>query len=224
MEHQVLKIKSIDNITHDVIRIVTAKPFGIDFLPGQATKIAINKHGWLEEERPFTFTSLPRNDWLEFTIKIYPENEGFTNELLTLKENDELILEGIFGTINYKGEGVFIAGGAGITPFISILRGLKDKNEIGNNILVFANKSKDDIILENEFGELMGDSFINILSEEEVAGYHFGRITEEFLKANIINFEQQFYICGPPPMMIDVEKQLLNLGVDIDLITKEIFK
>lgn len=224
MEHQVLKIKSIDNITHDVIRIVTVKPSGFDFLPGQATKIAINKHGWLEEERPFTFTSLPANDWLEFTIKIYPEHESVTNELLTLKENDELILEGIFGTINYKGEGVFIAGGAGITPFISILRSLKDKNEIGNNMLVFANKTKADIILKSEFEELMGDSFINILSEEEVDGYHFGRITEEFLKTSIINFEQQFYICGPPPMMIDVEKQLLNLGVDIDLITKEIFK
>lgn len=50
---------------------------------------------------------------------------GVTNELLSLKAGDNLIVNDIFGAIHYKGEGTFIAGGAGVTPFISIFRDLK---------------------------------------------------------------------------------------------------
>jgi ferredoxin-NADP reductase len=223
MGNHILKIASINNVTHDVLQIITNKPANFDFVPGQAANIAINKSGWRKEERPFTFTNLPTNNSLEFTIKTYPEKENVTNELLELKEDDELVLHSVFGAIAYKGEGVFIAGGAGVTPFISIFRNLKAKNEIGNNMLLFANKTKKDIILESEFKTLLGDAFINILSDEEIDGYHYGRVTEAFLKAHVTDFSQQFYICGPPPMIKDVEKQLINLGVGINQITKEIF-
>ena len=53
--------------------------------------------------------------------------------------------------------------------------------------------------------------------------YHYGRITEEFLRENVTDFNQQFYICGPPPMIKEVEKQLFHLKVNTDQITKEIF-
>jgi ferredoxin-NADP reductase len=208
MEKHIVKIKSIDKVTHDVIRIVTGKSVDYKFTPGQATEIAINKNGWQEEKRPFTFTCLPDNDYLEFTIKTYPAHKGVTNELLKLKKNDELILHDVFGAISYKKEGVFIAGGAGVTPFISIFRQLQAKSKIGNNVLVFANKTKADIILEKEFTDMLGNAFINILSNEIFIGYHHGRISEDFLKANISGFDQQFYVCGPPPMMEAVLKQL----------------
>ena len=223
MENHTVSIRSIAHVTHDVLRIVTTKPAGFNFVSGQANHISINKSAWLKEERPFTFTSLPTDDFLEFTIKIYPEHKGVTNELLHLKPKDELVLHDVFGTINYKGEGVFIAGGAGVTPFISIFRNLKAKQQIGNNKLVFANKTKADIILEKEFKVLLGDAFVNILSDEQIEGYHYGRITEAFLKANITNLNQQFYICGPPPMIEAVETQLLHLGVLKEHITKELF-
>ena len=129
MEH-IVKIKSIDKVTHDVLQIVTEKPQKYNFTPGQATEISINKNGWKDEKRPFTFTCLPDNDYLEFTIKTYPSHKGVTNELLQLKKNDELILHDVFGAIAYKGEGVFIAGGAGVTPFISIFRYLQSKMKL----------------------------------------------------------------------------------------------
>lgn len=221
MVNHILKIESISNVTHDVLRIVTNKPEGFEFLPGQATNVSINKESWLKAERPFTFTSLPENTSLEFTIKTYPKKKGVTNEMLQLKQDDELSIHDVYGAITYKGEGVFIAGGAGITPFISIFRDLKANKKIGNNKLLFANKTKADIILETEFVELLGDAFVNILSDEKVEGYAYGFITEEFIKANVKDFKQQFYICGPPPMLKEVETQLLNLGVDKNLITKE---
>ena len=76
-------------------------------------------------------------------------------------------------------------------------------------------------ILEKEFNKMLGDAFINILSDENTDSYLHGMITEEFIKTHIKNFNKQFYICGPPPMMDAVLGQLANLGVDKSLITKE---
>ena len=222
MEKHIVKIQSIDKVTHDVVKIVTGKPSGYNFTSGQATEISINKNSWQEERRPFTFTCLPTDDYLEFTIKTYPTHKGVTYELLQLKKDDELILHDVFGAIAYKGEGVFIAGGAGVTPFISIFRHLQSKNEIGKNLLVFANKTKADIILEKVFKDLLGDAFINILSDEKAEGYHHGMVSEDFLQEIISDFGQQFYICGPPPMMNTVLKQLTNLGVGKNAVTVEI--
>jgi ferredoxin-NADP reductase len=209
-------------VTHDTLRIVTPKPEGFSFLPGQACMVSININGWREKKNPFTFTNLPDNGHLEFIIKTYPGHKGVTSQLLELSTYDELILQEVFGTITYSKEGVFIAGGAGITPFISILRDLERKNQIGGNKLILANKRKTDIILEQELNNMLGiDSFINILSEEKRAGYHFGTINENFLKNMVKDFNKHFYLCGPPPMVEAVEKQLFSFNVPPNSITKE---
>ncbi|HET9430921.1 MAG TPA: FAD-binding oxidoreductase, partial [Chitinophagaceae bacterium] len=122
MESHIVQIRSIGSVTHDVLKVKIDKPDNYKFTPGQATEVAINKEGWREQKRPFTFTSLPDEEFLEFTIKTYPSHKGVTNELLSLKPGDELILHDVWGAISYKGEGIFIAGGAGITPFLSIFR------------------------------------------------------------------------------------------------------
>ncbi len=223
MPQHVVKIKSIYKITHDVLQIVTEKPLYFTFIPGQATEVSINKNGWKEEKRPFTFTSLPGSDYIEFIIKTYSSHKGVTNKLLQLKNDDELILHDVFGAIAYKGEGVFIAGGAGVTPFISICRHLQVKKETGNNKLIFANKTKADIILEKEFTEILGNNFINILSEEKADGYAEGQITEDFIKKSIDGINKIFYLCGPPPMMDAIEEQLSNLQVNKNSIVKESF-
>ena len=219
----IVKIESIEHLTHDVLKIVTEKPSMYSFTPGQATEISINKVSWRNELRPFTFTCLPDKDYLEFAIKTYPVHQGVTNQFLQLRIGEELILHDVFGAIQYKGEGVFIAGGAGVTPFISIFRYLKSRNEIGKNKLIFANKTKADIILEQEFKKLLGNNFINILSEDKADGYAYGYITEEFLKSSISDLSKKIYLCGPEPMMVAIELELTNLGVDISAIIKEKF-
>ncbi len=223
MSQYIVKIRSIKHITPDVLQIVTDKPQQFYFTPGQATNVIINKPEWKDKKRPFTFTCLPGRDYLEFIIKTYPSHKGVTNELLQLKQDDELIIHPAFGAIVYKGEGVFIAGGAGITPFIAILRHLQSRNELGNNKLIFANKTKEDIILAQELKYLLGSNFISILSDEETKEHSHGHITEEFLSKYISKSLTNVYLCGPPPMMEAVEQQLSNLGVATDIITKEKF-
>lgn len=220
----IVGIKSVDNVTHNVLKIVTEKPLYYHFWPGQATDVSINKPGWKYKKNPFTFTSIPANDYLEFTVKIYPNHHGVTNELLQLKKHDELIIHDVYGTINFTGEGVFIAGGAGITPFLPIIRYLHVINEIGNNKLIFANKKKKDIIYENELRSYFGKNFFNILSEEKFDGYDHGHIDENYIKANSGGLEQFFYLCGPPAMQTAIEAQLHNLKVDPTSIVKEVFQ
>ncbi|MFA5669636.1 MAG: flavodoxin reductase [Balneolaceae bacterium] len=218
-----LKIDSIEKITRDVLCIKTTKPSSYSFSPGQATEVAINKAGWEDKKRAFTFTSLPKDNFLEFTIKTYPDHNGVTNQMLSLKPADELLIGDSWGTIGYKGEGTFIAGGAGVTPFISIFRYLNSKNEIGTNKLLFANKTTADIIHKEEFETMLGKNFVNILSDEDNSSYAHGFITEDFLKSNISDLGKHVYVCGPQPMMDAIEKQLLNLNVDKHLIIKEEF-
>jgi ferredoxin-NADP reductase len=223
MAQHIVKINSLEHITHDVLQIITEKPPKYIFTPGQATDISVNKEGWKNKKNPFTFTCLPDRNYLEFTIKTYPSHKGVTNELLQLKKDDELILHDVFGAIGYKNEGLFLAGGAGITPFVCIFRYLQSKNKIGENKLIFANKTKSDIILEEEFKTLLGKNFINILSDEKVDGYAHGQITESFLKDYIKDTTKNIYLCGPPPMMEAIEKFLTNLHFDKKLIIKEAF-
>lgn len=219
---QIIKISSIENLTHDVLKIVTDKPQGLHYEPGQAVDISINKQGWENELRAFTFTSLPNDDHLEFNIKVYPSHKGVTEQLSLLKANDELIIGDVFGDISYKGEGIFIAGGAGITPFIAILKSLNEKSKLGNNKLIFANKTKADIISEEYLNQLLGSHFINVLSDEKIEGYKYGFINAEIIKKQIDN-HKYFYLCGPPPMMTAVESHLVSLGIPKENIIRESF-
>lgn len=212
MEQHIVEIIDITPVTHDVKRFKFRKPQGYTFIPGQATDVAINKPGWNDQLRPFTFTAL--NDWdhLEFTIKIYDDHEGVTHQLGQLKTGDQLIVHEPWGAIQYQGEGVFIAGGAGITPFIAILRQLQKEGKVGDNKLIFSNKTREDIILEAELRGILGANFINTLTSEAQPGYDNHRVDEVYLRDKVKNFKQHFYICGPDAMVAALPPIIRKLG------------
>ena len=216
-----VKILSIEPVTHNVKRFRIEKPEGYSFNPGQATEVSVNTPELKEERRPFTFTCLPEDDHLEFTIKIYSDHDGVTNALGKLKAGDELIVRDVWGAIEYKGEGTFIAGGAGVTPFIAIFRWLHKNGKVDGNKLIFSNKTSKDIILKDEFSKILGDNFTNILTEEETSNFQYGRINLDYLKENISNFSQKFYVCGPDPFVKDISEALEKLGADTESVVFE---
>lgn len=101
METHILKVKSVVHVMHNVLRILTTKPLGYSFKSGQATELSINKPEWKDKKRPFTFTNLPDDDDLEFTIKAYTSHQGVTNELQNLQNGDELSIGDSWGNIEY---------------------------------------------------------------------------------------------------------------------------
>ncbi|QEC69817.1 flavodoxin reductase [Panacibacter ginsenosidivorans] len=221
MENTSVKIIAVRNVTHNVRSFTVEKPAGFTYQPGQATELSVLKPGWEKEKRPFTFTSLPNGDHLEFTIKCYTDHDGVTNQLSKAQAGDMLEISDAWGAIEYKGEGVFIAGGAGVTPFIAILRYLHAENKIGNNQLFFSNRTLKDIILKEEFEKMLGINFINIITEENSEAYMHGRIDKTFLHQNITNFNQPFYVCGPDAFTADILNALKESGAHPDSLVFE---
>ncbi|TCC98687.1 FAD-binding oxidoreductase [Pedobacter hiemivivus] len=214
MKMHVVKILNVEDATHNVKRFVIEKPPGLTYIPGQATDVSINRPGLRDELRPFNFTSLNEWDYLEFNIKIYKDHDGITEKLAQLKTGDELVIHDVFGTIHYKGPGVFIAGGAGITPFIAIFRQLRHDGLLAGNTLLFANYNETDIILKTELKYMLGENDIDILKaplDESVKGRIIDR---DLLKTYLGKKETYYYVCGPDPFTAAMVGYLEELGVE----------
>jgi ferredoxin-NADP reductase len=221
MSNYPVRLLFVQQVTHNVHSFNVEKPEGFSYKPGQATDFSILKEGWEAEKRPFTFTSLPDEGHLQFTIKSYTDHNGVTNQLLSAKPGDLFEISDAWGTIEYKGEGVFIAGGAGVTPFIAILKYLHATGKKGNNKLFFSNKTVSDIILKETFEQILGPNFINIISGEETPEYYHGRIDKAFLRQHITDFSQPFYVCGPDAFNEAVLAALKELGAHPDSLVFE---
>lgn len=220
MDHQVTLLMS-EFVTRDVKRFILTRPEGFVFEPGQGVELAIDHPDWKDEARPFTPTSLEDDQVLEFTIKGYPEHAGVTKALHDLRPGARLLMSEPFGTIRYQGKGTFIAGGAGVTPFIAILRRLARDASLDGHGLLFSNKTPADVICEKEFRYLLGTRCVLTCTEETAPGYEGRLIDRDFLAERIDDFGQHFYVCGPPKFNDAVNQALKDLGAEPDLLVFE---
>ena len=205
-------------LTPNVFQLSIERPESFTYQIGQALEISLHKDTEFLKA-PFTITSIYENDKdLQFIIKVYPEHNGITVALSKLKVNDTILITDAWDSFAYKGEGVFIAAGSGITPFIPILRLLKEKNKIEGHKLIYANRTERDIILKYELETILGNSFYNLLSRDHLSKYGFGRVDYGFLSDTIDSTHQYFYVCGPKPFLESINKALLKLGVNKNLI------
>jgi len=220
MDH-IVKILEIKEAANNVKSFRIEKPEGYTFVPGQATDVSVNTDALKNELRPFTFTSLATDPFLEFTIKRYPAHHGVTDAIHRLTTGDELVIRDVWGAIEYKGPGYFIAGGAGITPFLAILRWLYKENKLAGNTLLFSNKTEADIIYKNELETMLGRQAVFVLTQEQRPGYPKGPINKDFLQQYVKDFSRHFYICGPDPMVAALADTLGTLGANADAVIFE---
>jgi len=211
MNHTVTLLRS-QFVTHDVKHFIVSKPEGFSIVPGQGVELAVNRPELREQGRPFTPTGLAGDRVLEFTIKAYPDHAGVTQALHQLEPGAELLMSEPFGTIRYEGPGVFIAGGAGITPFLAILRDLADKGALDRQTLIFSNKAPRDVICERELRHVLGERCILTCTGATAPGYENRRVDRAFLEEMVSDFTQRFYVCGPPPFMDAINAALTDLG------------
>ena len=218
-----VKILDIADVTHNVRRYTLDRPEGYAFTPGQATDVSLDEDGWRDKKHPFTFTALADAPNLEFTIKSYfaTGGDGVTERLYGYKPGQSLLVRDVWGTITYKGPGVFIAGGAGITPFIAILRDLHHNRKLAGHTLIVSNKTEADIILRDEFEGFRGLEVIWTVTDDPASDLLHDRIDGNFLKAYLKDFAQNFYLCGPDPMVKDLRATLKDLGANVENVTWE---
>ena len=210
---------------------VTIKPSKeFYFKAGQFCFLRLNKDN-LYARHPFTISSSPDEEVLRFTIK---QSGRFTEATSRLKKGEEVKIEGPFGRFTIEDNSknlVFIAGGVGITPFMSILNEIFNrKNNLQDNknkhkmILLYGSKTKQDIIFKEEIDKIKNKCFskVYVLSRnknQKEKGYWLGYINEEIIKKyakkqGIELKDALFYICGPEPMKQSINQILSQLGVD----------
>lgn len=207
-----MKLLEIENVTRDTYHLAFARPDGFAYSPGQGVELHLLKDGWETEGRPFTPVTLPDQATLEFVIKTYPDHHGVTEQISMMKPGDEVEMKGPFGALSDKGAGVFIAGGAGITPMIAILRKrLQEHGTLDGSTLLFANKTEDDIIWREKFEAMKGLKAVFVVDEPD-ASVPQQRLDRDYLN-QFVTADSRCYLCGPPPMMDAVRAALSDLGV-----------
>lgn len=131
------------------------------------------------------------------------------------------VVRDVWGTITYKGPGVFIAGGAGVTPFIAILRDLHHRRKLDGHTLIVSNRTEADIIVREEFEAMRGLNVIWTVTDDPQSKLLHDRIDAKFLKAHVKDFAQNFYLCGPDDMVKALRGTLKELGANVENVTWE---
>ncbi len=222
-ESYTFTLKEKSPVTHDTYRLVFDRPEGFEFESGQCTHFAFDRDGWRDEDRPFTMTSQPEErDRVEFVIKTYPDHdEGMTKHIPEMTPGDKVIGDAPGGAITDKGPGVFIAGGAGVTPYIPILRRRAKDGDLAGCTLIYSNQTEKDIILREEWEQMDGLETVFTVTDQADADVDTRMIDAEFLKDHLGDKDRRFYICGPKEMVNDVREALKDAGVDQDNIVTE---
>lgn len=203
----------------------------MSFKPGQFAWLKIGKSPFAIREHPFSFSSSSmRTDKIEISIK---ELGDFTSMIGEVPPGTRAYLDGPYGTFTidrHTAPGyVFIVGGVGITPVISIFRTLADRHEKRLLLMFYSSKTWEEVTFREELESLaqrLNLQLVYTLSNppEGWEGER-GRIDAEmmarYLPENRVAYE--YFICGPDPMQIAVKKALEELGLPIEKVQSESF-
>ena len=206
---------------------------GIDYLPGQFAFFSFRSHQLSAEWHPFTISSTPtRPNKLQITVRSCGD---WTDQVGNIQKGDRVWVHGPFGRFSHelesgKGELIMIAGGIGVTPMLSMLKALSDKNDQRRITLLWSNRSA-----AYEFGhdglEALVDrlpkfTYISIFTDKVESRGRFGRLNLERLKSLLKNSSKDalIFLCGPPHMIRQVRYHLVNLGFSSNAIKEELFE
>jgi predicted ferric reductase/mono/diheme cytochrome c family protein len=201
----------------------------INYKPGQFMIVQLIRDGKVSEPHPFTICSSPTRDRLSITVKSVGD---FTSTVGDTKISDQAYVDapyGVFSFLNHDAQDLlFIAAGIGITPFMSMLRYIRDKQLERDIILIWGSKTEQDIPFRDELermaAEMSSLKVVYVISRQPDWPGEKGRIDAERLKKYISHLEEpQCFVCGPPSMTAATVKTLRDLGVPKKRIHHELF-
>ena len=210
-----LKIKEVIQRTHNVKSFRLEAPDGIDFKAGQFLCASLTTGP--ELKRYLSISSSPtEKGYIEFTKKI--TESDFSRSLNNLGPADSIKVQYPFGKFTLQEADkkiAFISGGIGITPIRSICKYAVDKKLDIDIVLLYANRSLQDIVFREDF-ELMQKQHLGLKVVHVLTGpapgfkSTVGRINAVVIKSEIPDFaERKFFLCGPP-LMVEAMKNILN--------------
>ena len=151
-----MRVEKIEELTHDIRRLVLSGDENMEFRPGQYADIAIPGS---DDVRSFSMANLPGGE-LEFMIKLYPDGK-FSGLLADggLSEGDELEVTGPYGVFTLRQSErplLFVGGGAGMAPILSLLRSMAEKGIDRRAIYYYGARTEEDLFHLEELAELAG--------------------------------------------------------------------
>ncbi len=225
IQQAVAEVVSKDPVTHDMRHLVLklVEPTEVRFFPGQYVDLAIPG---TDEVRSFSMANTSSKDsgQLEFVIRVYPDGlfSGFLADRLQV--GDRLDLTGPFGVFTlregYDSDLIFLGGGAGMAPILSLLRSMVAKGIERKATYYYGARTRKDLCFEAELRELEsalpGFRYIPALSgptaDDEWDG-EVGLITDVVKRHESDLKGTHAYVCGPPPMVEAAMPLLASLGV-----------
>lgn len=223
--YQVIEVKQ----EAEDIWTVSFKGREFSYKPGQFLMMQLLRDGVLSPSHPFTLSSSPTWDHISITPK---ESGDFTATIKETKVGDKAFIDapyGVFSFLNYDAhELVFIAGGIGITPFMSMLRYISEKQLPLEVTLFWGNKDESSLCFQEElemFQEKMHNfSSILIMSKQKNWPGEQGRINAQLIQKYLPDLEgKDFFVCGPPAMSNAVMAELQKIKVPASKIHRELF-
>ncbi|OQA01156.1 MAG: Phenol hydroxylase P5 protein [Planctomycetes bacterium ADurb.Bin401] len=214
-------IKSIEQVTHNTFTLTYLPQKGKRFvyIPGQFLFLKLIRPGRKSETHPFSISSSPtQGDLLQNTIK---QSGNYTNTIDQTLVSDKAIIEGPYGRYSFlktpSKSLLFIAGGVGITPIMSMIRYLRDTDDKRQAVLLNSNRAYNDIIFKTELENLPANfRVVHVLSDAEKDWNGLkGRITKNIIEENSrdILSDADVFLCGPPKMMQMMVNHLRELKV-----------
>lgn len=213
---------------------VFERPENFDYLPGQhvVVKLDIPSIPTQDTLRTFTLCSSPTEENLKIVMR--DGISDFKKTLQAIDEGKEVTIIGPAGRFTYQeGKNIsMIAGGIGIAPFRSMIKYAFDKNIDYNIILLYSNPTLERIAFYDEFKNIsatlsnMNLKVVNTLTQKTPEDWNEeqGRIDKNFIQKHVPDFDKRdFYICGPPKMVEDMENILKSLDISPDKIFTEKF-
>ena len=220
-------VKEIKRETEDTFTLSLRSNKKFNFKAGQFCFLRLDRKK-LYARHPFTISSAPQDNDVCFTIKL---KGRFTKEAAELKTGERVIVEGPFGIFNIEDKKknlVFIAGGVGIAPFMSIIRDKINNKDFQDVLLLYGVKTKNDLIFRDDLERIREKWFQKVYVLNDDSFYsgpcEKGYVDEKIIKKYVGNPENSiFYICGPEPMKEMCKKALFDIGVRKNNIIVESF-
>lgn len=167
------------------------------------------------ERRWFTIASAPSEGKVMLSCRFSENGSTLKSHLLELQIGDELEAKGPSGSFTAESNSdqlVLIAGGIGITPFRSILKERAAKNTLDNIVLIYGNKSEDNVAFKSEIDELAGQH--NGLALHYIYGEYINAQLINKLLGNLDN--KKYMISGLEKMVAAIKQSLIDEGVSED--------
>jgi predicted ferric reductase len=204
---------------------------GLRFAPGQFAWIKLGSSPYTIEEHPFSFSSsAAEHGRVEFGIK---ELGDFTSRLGDVPIDTKAFIDGPHGSFSIDVDPapgyVFLAGGIGISPFMSMLRTMADRGDKRPVLLFYGDKSWDVVAFRDEIEALRSRMDLDVVYalEEPHEGWEgeSGFIDADMLRRHLPDegIERLYFVCGPEPMLVAAEASLGEIGVALDHIRSERF-